>query len=259
MNLETNWYSNWIQNWNNCQTIKTMSNGDEQNFDSSKRYHQIVESLIKEKKLNANSSDPTSDKKQDLIGDKNALAVPNSSANDIAPDSAEASAQVFDKKRKNHIRLSQTNLKVITLFFVLLLLLTLISFAIAFSSVFRKQSDLSMERSSYYWYFIYATFILVSIMTVIPLFWGLKHGLIRVSLVSRSLIILAVIMMCEMLLISRFSFVTFPVRTISESTVLLIQLQLILSSNRFHFRSNGSDLDQSSQSYLIHDFDDSFV
>ena len=229
-----------------------MSNGDEQNFDSSKRYHQIVESLIKEKKLNANSSDPTSDKKQDLIGDKNALAVPNSSANDIAPDSAEASAQVFDKKRKNHIRLSQTNLKVITL-------LTLISFAIAFSSVFRKQSDLSMERSSYYWYFIYATFILVSIMTVIPLFWGLKHGLIRVSLVSRSLIILAVIMMCEMLLISRFSFVTFPVRTISESTVLLIQLQLILSSNRFHFRSNGSDLDQSSQSYLIHDFDDSFV
>lgn len=172
-------------------------------------YNEVMKSIVKQK-----FNDKKAMNKEEPEATVIAIAVPNTSPKDN--DDISDVLYQLESPNKSRVHLSERDSKVICLIVSCLLVLTFISHVFAFSSIFRDESNLSMERSSFWWYFLYSGVVMVSILSLVIAVWG--TGEQQKSFIFCSLSVMALMCISDFLLVTRFLLVTFPIAC--ESTDL---------------------------------------
>ena len=111
------------------------------------------------------------------------------------------------------LEFAHSDRRVLCISLSIILGLTFASLVIAISSVFRGQSNLAMERTSYWWYFIFTLLILAYIWISFSLI-NSQHP--DSTSLMMCCILAAILTITELIVITRFFFVTFPYPDMGE-------------------------------------------
>jgi hypothetical protein len=135
------------------------------------------------------------------------------------PSQAVNDLQITPKTVERTVTLSMFRSIFLKLLIALQLILTLICGAITVYSAFREESNLPMERSSYWWYFLFNALIL---LYTYQTFSAIRKKSDNIDALTYSSLFIGLFVIIEIFVISRFFFVAMTPKETSHSIILTI-------------------------------------